>query len=725
MKTFAVLFAAAALLVGSGLCVTGSAVEGAPAAAVSAGDVNGDGAVDNLDAVLVLGEDAAEGSLNGEQLAAADVTGDGKVNNLDASLILKVDAGLAALDKYAGTLNFTPSEDGKTVEISYVYGGKTVSYTVPNNANYLSGGFAGTDDLGRSLPSSLTTGIYGENGEHYAGLFYFLWQGEHGDPGIYDLQKIMDKYGDLAKNANAVDPETGERLYGAVGDMHWFAEPLYGYYYANDEWVIQKHMELLSNANIDFLYFDVTNAYIYKDSALKVMRICHELNEQGYDAPQVVFYTHTNSAAVMRQLYDEIYSQNLYHDTWFYVDGKPCIVGEESGNINGFFTVKAAQWPNEGARRNGWPWMDFTWPQRTFTDSEGNKSAISVSVAQHSRSVTFSDSSLYGYAYNRGRSFGFSAATDANLREYRKSFDADNTLSYQGINFQAQWDRAIAADVPFVLVTGWNEWVAQRQDGAALRNDPSFVYFVDTASVEFSRDVEMMRGGYFDNYYMQLISNVQRLKGSAPVIVQDARNPIDVNGSFEQWKDVKVSYRDPEGDVKDRNATGFGHTALTDVTGSNDIVEAKVTHDTKNLYFYVRTADDITSFDTDGAWMQLFVDTDGDAKNGFYGYDYIINQSAVNETTTNVAKCGAEDGFLTCSEVGKVSYRVEGKEMMVSVPLELLNIESFDKICLQFKWADADDGARFTTMEDFYLYGDCAPLGRLNWIYQTYIPEAE
>ena len=627
-------------------------------------------------------------------------------------------------NEHEGTLNFETSEDGKTVKISYVYGGKAVEYTVPNNANYLSGGFAATDDLQRALPTSLTTGIYGENGEHYVGLFYFLWHGEHGDAGVYDLQKIMDKYGELAKNANATDPETGSRLYGNVGDMHWFAEPLYGYYYANDEWVIRKHIELLSNANIDFLYFDVTNGFIYKENALTVMRVCHELNEQGYDAPQVVFYTNTNSEGVMKQLYDEIYSQSLYPDTWFHVDGKPCIVGVESGNPNGFFTVKTAQWPTESAKKNGWPWMDFKWPQRVFKDSDGKNSAISVSIAQHNQSITFSDSSLYGYELNRGRSFGYKTPSTANMKKYREEFDKDNSLTFQGINFQAQWDKAIAADVPYTLVTGWNEWVAQRQDGAALRNDPDLVYFVDTASMEFSRDAEMMRGGYFDNYYMQLIYNIQRLKGSAPVIVQDARIAIDLKGDFSQWNKVKLTYNDPEGDVKDRNATGFGQKTLTDTSGSNDIVEAKVTHDTKNLYFYVKTAGDITKYTTDSAWMQLFVNTNGNATDGWYGYDYVINHKAKSDSITSVAKCLSENGKLSCTETGEISYTVKGNEMMLTVPLEMLGIESFDKIYVEFKWADADNGIFFEHMEDFYLYGDVAPLGRLNWIYQSYIPSA-
>lgn len=626
-------------------------------------------------------------------------------------------------DNYEGTLKIDESADGKTATISYVLNGEQVSYTVPNNVNYKSGGFAATDDVGRALPTSLTTGIYGANGDRYVGLFYFLWHGEHGDAGVYDLERIKAKYGDLAKDATAKDPETGKNIYGNVGDMHWFAEPLYGYYYARDTWVIRKHMELLSHANIDFLYFDVTNGYIYKKNALAVMKICHELNKQGYDAPQVVFYTNSNSAEVMKQLYNEIYKQNLYPDTWFYVDGKPCIVGVKEGNINDFFTVKSAQWPNEAYKENGWPWMDFEWPQRIFKDSLGNPSAISVSIAQHNRSITFSDSSLYGYAYNRGRSFNAENDDNASMEAYRAAFDADNSITNLGLNFQTQWDRAIASGVPYVLVTGWNEWVAQRQNGQIHRNDKTFIHFVDTASMEFSRDAEMMRGGYFDNYYMQLISNIQTLKGSAPVIIQDARNKIDLEGSFDQWKKVIVSYTDPEGDTKDRSSMSFGSKLLRDRTGNNDIVEAKITNDTENIYFYVRCAKDISEFTTESSWMQLFVNTNNNSTDGWYGYDFLINAAAKSADITTVASCRSNEGVLEATEIGEVSYKVEGSEMMISVPLSMLGIENYKEIYLEFKWADADMKTKYTTMEDLYLYGDVAPLGRLNRIYQNYIPE--
>lgn len=285
--------------------------------------------------------------------------------------------------------------------------------------------------------------------------------------------------------------------------------------------------------------------------------------------------------------------------------------------------------------------------------------------------------------------------------------------------------QAIETDVPYVLVTGWNEWVAQRQNSEALRGDKTFVYFVDTASMEFSRDAEMMRGGYFDHYYMQLIANVQRLKGSAPVIVQDARRKIDVAGDFAQWEDVIIAYTDPSGDCENRRSLGFGRTMYTDSTGRNDIVQAKVTSDTQNLYFYVKTAGEIQPDDGNSSWMQLFVNTDRNVATGWYGYDYIINYRAKDTSTTTVAKCNTTDGSYGFAVAGEVSYRLNGNKMMIAVPLTLLGIEDNQKVYIEFKWADAGEGIHFTQMEDFYLYGDVAPLGRLNWIYQNYIPDGE
>ena len=64
---------------------SGNAGEAAPAA----GDVNGDGLLDEGDALLVLRYAAGLEKLDAAQAAAADLDGDGKVSIYDASLILQ------------------------------------------------------------------------------------------------------------------------------------------------------------------------------------------------------------------------------------------------------------------------------------------------------------------------------------------------------------------------------------------------------------------------------------------------------------------------------------------------------------------------------------------------------------------------------------------------------------------------------------------------------------
>ncbi len=627
-------------------------------------------------------------------------------------------------DTAEGTLTYTVSEDEKTVTISYKVNGETRTFTVPNTNQYKSGPMTAVDDLGRSLFDASQVGVIGDNGEYYVGMFYFLWHGEHGDPGIFDLEKIRQTGGEAALNVNS-------GLYGPMHAFHWFAEPLYGYYYMNDEWVMRKHLELLTNVGVDFLYFDVTNNSIYAKNAIRIMELLHELNEQGYDAPEVVFYTNTNAEQRVKEVYDYIYSKNICPDTWFMIDGKPVIVAPDGINYNGFFTVKSSQWPNDKEiHENAWPWMDFEWPQRIFNDDKGNPSAISVSVAQHAGTVMFSDSSLYGDYTNRGRSFNNPTEYGSNrqgmfnrlLKESYAAWQADESLTNHGINFQSQWDYAIKNDVTYVLVTGWNEWIAQRQDGRTYlaEPDPDRVIFVDTASMEFSRDIEMMKGGYFDNYYVQLAYNIQKLKGAAPTVVQDGRKPINVTGEFDQWADIAVTYTDPTGDAEHRDATGFGQTHYVNETGRNDIVTSKITHDTKHLYVYAQTQHDVTMFDANSAWMQLYVNMDNSAETGWYGYDYIVNYKAKDAFTTTLAKYNGQDGAYGFEVVGEISYRAKDNELMIAIPLELLGVSDYRRISFDFKWADSTSA--INTMEQFYTDGDCMPLGRMNYVYQTYIP---
>lgn len=62
--------------------------------AVLAGDVNGDGKVNSIDAALALKNSAGLESFSTAQKSAADFNGDGGVDSIDAAMILKENAGL-------------------------------------------------------------------------------------------------------------------------------------------------------------------------------------------------------------------------------------------------------------------------------------------------------------------------------------------------------------------------------------------------------------------------------------------------------------------------------------------------------------------------------------------------------------------------------------------------------------------------------------------------------
>ena len=198
------------------------------------------------------------------------------------------------------------------------------------------------------------------------------------------------------------------------------------------------------------------------------------------------------------------------------------------------------------------------------------------------------------------------------------------------------------------------------------------------------------------------------------MIVQDARNAVNLTGSFDVWDKVPVTYTDPIKDMLDRDAYGFGNIHYVNDTGKNDIVAAKVTADTKNVYFYVETREEICLPKDDRSWMQLFLSTGGD---GWYGYDYIINYQAKDLDTTTVARYCGTDGTYAFEVIGEIEYRVEGNQMMLAVPMEMLGITNPNGIKFEFKWADSR--SLITTMEQFYTDGDAAPLGRLNYVFQN------
>ena len=494
---------------------------------------------------------------------------------------------------------------------------------------------------GLAAAAAEATGRAASNGR-LVGIFYFLWLGEHGRGKPYDISKIL-----------AADPDAGHKpdssAWGPVGCYHNWGEPLYGYYFSNDEWVVRRHVKLLMQAGIDFIFFDTTNAVIYERNAKLVMRVLQEYHDDGWRVPKAMFYTNSSSGKTVQKIYAAIYKPGYAKDVWFSLDGKPVIVAKEeecTDETRAFFTIVKSQWPNERDKTGGWPWMDFKRPQRVFQGEKVAKSVMSVSVAQHPQ-LRFGDSAMYGETKNRGRAF-HGGANDPVPGAWKKGF-----------NFQEQWDRAHEAKPDIVLVTGWNEWIAGRWKGRPDRP----ILFVDCANAEYSRDIEMMRGGYGDEYFIRLRDNVRRFK---EISDEPETNPPLTRRRYRCFADSAMP----------RDAPGYG-TNYVNRTQRNAPAWIDVSHDAERVTFEVRTRKPVEGAEGEGDFMRILVDG-------------------------------------TCvNPLG--SARIDGDAMTLTVSRRALGLKR-GEFRFGFKFVDSTLACRDAL--DFYDHGVVEPLGRVEFIYR-------
>jgi len=231
---------------------------------------------------------------------------------------------------------------------------------------------------------------------------------------------------------------------------------------------------------------------------------------------------------------------------------------------------------------------------------------------------------------------------------------------------------------------------------------------VDEFNDEYSKDTEPMRGGFGDNYYYQLVASVRRYKGVRPLPPVTARS-IRLGGDFRQWQTVQPEYRDDIGDPVQRDFEGWNKSLhYTNATGRNDIKSAKVAYDAANVYFYVQTVKPLTPH-TDPDWMLLYINSDGDYKTGWLGYDFVVDRHAGRATTSLEGNVG---GRYQWRPEAQVRCTARGSQFMVAIPRALLGIKALPSV-IDFKWADHCYQKGDWT--DFTLNGDAAPNDRFNY----------
>ncbi len=361
--------------------------------------------------------------------------------------------------------------------------------------------------------------------------------------------------------------------------------------------------------------------------------------------------------------------------------------------------------------------------EELLSTHKGKREQAAVTVAQHP--VTMGSSGI-GVGKSWSRKTGQPALNefDMPIPTYIPWMNdtVENPERY-GIYFQERWDEAIEADPEFIYINDWNEWTAGKYfpDGEGgitfeprahtvnwLGRDNPFL-FVDQYNAEFNRGIHPMKGGYTDNYYMQMAQNIRRYKGVRPIPVNHGYQKVKIDGEFEEWNKIEVEYRDTKGDVFHRGHPGYGGLHYTDNSGRNDIIASKVAVSKKDIAFYAETNQDLTSHQ-DENWMLLFIDADNNPETGWFGYDYLVNKEVVDKENTVLMRYDEnENKWIKHSTV---EYAYKGNRLELNISREQLGLTE-NQFTFDFKWSD--NPAALSDPISFCTGGDTAPNRRFNY----------
>ncbi|CAF1445768.1 unnamed protein product [Adineta steineri] len=549
--------------------------------------------------------------------------------------------------------------------------------------------WAACDGLDRVLPTYEQVGDIKPN--KFIGIFYFLWaENEAGfKTGPHDVTQILAKANGSLINA------TG---WGPVNEFHHWGQPYLNYYLIDDEFVIRKHAQMLGDAGVDTLIMDVTNAFTYDNIWTKLGDVYLNMRSNSIRTPKFCFITWAASEQVVRQLYDSLYSHNLYKDLWFLWDGKPLIFANPANfpsDLLNFFTIreswawtKGQAWYGDG--RGKWPWID-NYPQGRGLNEEGQLEQTCVTVAGHP-------------VMNIGRSFNGLTQQEP---------EQINPLN--GTYFSQQWEQALKIDPSFIFITGWNEWIAQRFLQTSATN--SFIgkqwpigttYFVDEFNEEYSRDIEPMFGGHEDNYYYQLTNYIRRFKGMTKPDIPSEPKTILINQDFTQWNNVTPNYQDDTNDIPHRDHPRYGDQGgqLIDYSQKNDLKTMHIARDQSYIYFHLCTNERLVQQNN---FNWLFLNIDNNYSTGWIGFDYLVDlgENQLKKNINNTRSWQNQESIIIVNN--------NNDEIHFAIPQQSLKIDK-TKINLQFKWFSADSLYGFDPL-NFIDKGDSAPNGRFTYTY--------
>ena len=135
-------------------------------------------------------------------------------------------------------------------------------------------------------------------------------------------------------------------------------------------------------------------------------------------------------------------------------------------------------------------------------------------------------------------------------------------------------------------------------------------------------------------------------------------------------------------------------------------------HDDEYIYVYAQTLENIEppAKATDTNWMNLFISA-GDTQHSFSGFNYVINRKPGQNGKTSVEK---SKGGYDWQDAGEAEMYYSDNKIVYKIPLAAVGLTADN---VQFSFKLADNVQKEDDILDYYVSGDCAPIGRFGYAY--------
>lgn len=647
--------------------------------------------------------------------------------------------------------------------------------TVSNDNYYrdiYSDTWVASDALSRKMPTFDEVGSVKKDQRRAVSIFYITWHTEDHftnfkKPYSADVTKILKA--DPSARLDANHPLWSENSY------HW-GEPEMGYFLSQDEYVIRKDMSMLTDAGVDVLVMDVTNAVRYWDEWEVLFRTMQKMKAEGNKVPQFCFWAFNGPViTVVQDLYDRIYKTNRFQDLWYYWDGKPLLLynGTPKYDANGqdvkqpnphydpsaktdvsnphyndpdyteeFYKDYTREVKDFFTKRTMW-WGYYEWAGKRFVGTEDNwsfgydldnvkvkamnpddlvsthngiKEEAAVTPGQH-------PSSLVGKSWRRETGQPplnqYDMADSAYVPWLGKTVKDPEDY---GIYFQDRWDEALKTDPDMLYVNDWNEWTAGKYN-------PKQIGVADsTGHYPFMRRASDYL--FVDQYNEEFNRCVQPMKDGYTdnyymQLAQNIRKYKGVRPIPEQkgYQEITIDGKFAEWEnITNEFRDTKGDTFHRDHNGYGGLHYTDQSGRNDIITSKVAVDKQNISFyaetagkltsGKDNNWMLLLIDADNNSQTGWYGYDFIVNKSVKSDNITTLMRYDSTHHESPWVEISELKFSYFANKLEIRIPRKLLGLTG-KAFTFDFKWSD--NPSELKDPISLCTDGDTAPNRRFNY----------